>query len=236
MNNKYIIIPLLFFFFLFITYFASNAKTIDEVREVFNVENLKANCNIKEIVESTKKYDIKAYYPETKYSNLNNEIKDKINWYIKYFRNEIDGIQEIENVKYKLEITFSSYEYDKYISYVFEIFEDYGGAHPNTSIWTISYDIKRGKVITIESLLNKNDKLLNYLSEYSFENLKSNEEIKENYVEEMLISGTKPVKDNFEKFAFDKDGLKIFFPRYSVAPYSSGTFVVSVPYDKLNLN
>lgn len=236
MNKKYIVIPFLFFAFLIATYFVSTVDTVDEVKEVFNAANLKANCNIKEIIESKDNYDIKVYYPETKYSNLNDEIKKQIDSYITYFVNEIDGIEKQENVKYQLQIRFDSYEYERYISFVFEIFEDYGGAHPNSSIWTISYDIKDNKIVTIDNLIAKNSNILNFLSEYSFENLKENKDIKENYIEEMLVSGTKPIRDNFQYFAFAKDGFKLFFPRYSVAPYSSGSFVVNIPYDKIGIN
>lgn len=235
MNRKYIVIPFLFFAFLVATYFVSTVETVAEVKEVFNTEDLKAHCNIKEIIESADSYDIKVYYPETKYKNLNEEIKNNIDNYIKYFQNEIDGIEKQENVKYQLQIRFDSYEYENYISYLFEIFEDYGGAHPSSSIWTISYNTESNKIISIKDLIAKNSNILNFLSEYSFTNLKENKDIKENYVEEMLVSGTKPIEENFKYFAFAKDSFKVFFPRYSVAPYSSGSFVVDVPYDKLGI-
>ncbi len=233
MNRKYVIIPFLFFAFLIGTYLASTVESVENVKEVFNVYDLKANCNIKEITESKDSYDIKVYYPETKYSDLNTKIKKNIDEVINYFVNEIDGIEKVENVKYKLEIRFDSYEYESYISFVFEIFEDYGGAHPITNIWTISYDTKSNQIIKIDNLIEKNENILNFLSEYSFENLRENKDIQENYIEEMLISGTKPLKENFKYFAFAKDGFKVFFPRYSVAPYSSGSFIVNIPYDKL---
>ena len=48
----------------------------------------------------------------------------------------------------------------------------------------------------------------------------------------MMINGTEPKKNNFNDFCFTDKGLIIFFNRYQVAPYSSGSFVITVPYNK----
>lgn len=233
--KKYILVTLLFFFFVIGTYLVSNFENTNEVRAVFNMTDLKSKCDIKEIVENTDNYNIKVYYPETKYKKLNEKINEKIKSCIEYFKNEIDGIKPQENTKYQLQITFNSYEYNEYFSYVFEIFYDFGGAHPNAIFWTVTYDVNKNKIIDIKSLVDKNKNILKLLSEYTFNELKSNEKIKENYVEDMLSQGTKPDIENFSNFAFTEKGLKIFFERYSVAPYSSGTFSVVVPYEKLNI-
>ena len=235
MRKKYIFIALLFFCFLICTYYGSSYNNIQEVKEVFNIADLKANCDIKEIKDITDKYDISVYYPQSSYINLNTVIEDKMKYYVDFFKNEIEGLSLTEGRKYQMQITFSSYEYEDYISYVFEILEDYGGAHPNITIWTISYNIKEDKIIDMRYLVDKNKEILNVLSQLSYDNLKNNEKIKENYVENMLLNGTKANEENFLDFAYTTEGLKIFFERYSVAPYSSGEFTVTIPYDKLNI-
>lgn len=231
---KYIFVALLFFLFVTITYYVSNINSVAEVREVFYLADLISNCEIKEISEITEKYEIKIYYPETNYQNLNEIINNKMNEYIESFKTEISGIS-LNQGKFQLRINFSSYEYEEYFSYSFEIFTDFGGAHPNTTNWTVSYNIKDKKIVDIGYLIDKNKDILKVLSEYTFNELKINENIKGNHAEEMLKSGTEPTKENFKNFVFTQDGLRILFPRYSVAPYYLGEFSVTIPYEKLNI-
>ena len=63
--------------------------------------------------------------------------------------------------------------------------------------------------------------------------MKDNENIKEYSSEEMLKKGTKPNLDNFRNFVFDKNDIVIFFNQYDVAPYVAGSFIVRVPYSKI---
>lgn len=237
MKQKRLLAVLLFFTLVIGTYIVSltTKYEVSEVRAVFNVSSLKANCCIKEINEITEDYNIKVYYPECKYSKLNEKIKEKMDRYVNEFKDEIKQYQKIGDNKFALQINFDSYEYEEYISYVFHIFIDTQGAHPNTYIWTISYDTKNNEIIDIKSLISRNKDVLNVLSDYTFNYLKNDERIKENLVQEMLEDGTSPKKENFSNFAFSKKGLIIFFERYSVAPYSSGEFEVLVPYDKLDI-
>lgn len=235
LKKQYILVVLLFFFFIFGTYYVSNYESYENVQQVFNVADLKANCEIKEIKENTDTYDISVYYPETSYTNLNTTIQEKMSYYIDFFKNEIVQLSPLEGRKFELQITFSSDEYEDYISYIFNIFEDFGGAHPSTTMWTITYNIKENKIVDIKYLVDKNKDVLQILSEESFNILKEDEVIKEAQVEEMVLSGTKPKEENFLDFAFTQDGLKIFFERYSIAPYALGDFVVTISYDKLNI-
>lgn len=232
---KYIFSALLFFLFVTATFYVSNVSYTSQVKEVFNVADLISNCKIKKISESNQKYDITVFYPETEYTNLNEKIYDKMQEFIQDFKDEVTEYESISGNKLKLEINFSPYEYENYFSYSFEIFNDFGGAHPNTTVWTVSYNIKDKQIVDINYLIGKNKNIINILSEYTFSNLKENEKIKENYLEEMLIEGTSPKKENFENFVFTKEGLKIIFQRYSVAPYALGEFSVIVPYEKLDI-
>lgn len=237
MKPKSILAVLLFFAIVIGTYLVNfvNKNEVLEVRAVFSANDLKANCDIKEIKELEEDYEIEIYYPESKYSLLNEKIKNKMEKYINEFKEEIKEFEKIGDNKFTLSINFDSYEYEEYISYVFHIFVDLQGAHPNTYIWTISYDIKSKELIDINTLVRKNKDILNILSGYAYEELKQNSSIKEDNTLDMLVDGTKPVSDNFSKFAFTKEGLKVFFQRYDVAPYYLGEFEVTVPYDKLNI-
>ncbi len=175
-------------------------------------------------------YKIKVYYPDTKYLKLDNTIDKKIGEIVSEFKNELTLNQVIPNFVSDLIITYDKYSYKDYLSYVFFIEYFTGGAHPNHEIWTITYDTKSDKIITIDDLINNNSNLLTKLSEYTRNELLHNPGITD---VQMLIDGTKPEKENFSNFAFSDDGYLVFFQYYQVAPYSSGSFVVKVPYSEL---
>ena len=175
-------------------------------------------------------YKIKVYYPDTKYLKLDNTIDKKIGEIVSEFKNELTLNQVIPNFVSDLIITYDKYSYKDYLSYVFFIEYFTGGAHPNHEIWTITYDTKSDKIITIDDLINNNSNLLTKLSEYTRNELLHNPGITD---VQMLIDGTKPEKDNFSNFAFSDDGYLVFFQYYQVAPYSSGSFVVKIPYSEL---
>ena len=182
------------------------------------------------IEEKVDNYKIMVYYPKTYYSKLNNIINDKIYGYIKEFKKNVNNSNYPVNQYYSLIILYECYEYDNYISYIFRI-EDYtGGAHPNHRIYTVVYDIKNNEIITIDDLINKNQNILNIFSEISRDTLKSNNKITSST---MLYEGTKPIKENFTNFVFNKNGIILFFPEYQVAPYSQGEFNVVISYKKI---
>ena len=142
----------------------------------------------------------------------------------------------IDNQIYSLDITYDTYSYQDIVSYVFTIFVNTGGAHPNTIIDTISYDKKENKVITISELVKDNPDLLSFLSNKSREELLKNKDLQNQSIKEMLLEGTTPTNDNFKNFAFTPNGFTVYFNRYQVAPYSDGSFYIIIPYYVLNIN
>ncbi len=178
------------------------------------------------------KNKVKVYFPNTKYSLLNRKIKGKIERLLRDFNSHLNDV--IPNQYFSLDVNYDTYNYNNIISFVFNIESFYGGAHPDHEIWTISYDTKNNKVITIDSLLKKYPNILNKLSDNAYNLLKNNPKLMESsYSKDMLIDGTKPLKENFNSFAFTDKGLIIFFQRYQIAPYSMGDFHVIIPYDNI---
>ena len=99
-------------------------------------------------------YKVKVYYPYTPYAILNSTIEDKVT---KEVTSLIDTSKENmiqPNQFYTLNINYEQYSYRDYISYVFFISVYTGGAHPNNTIWTITFDKVNSKFITIEDLVN----------------------------------------------------------------------------------
>ncbi len=175
-------------------------------------------------------YELKIDVPITSYENLNNIINDKIDYYVSNFKNSIDSSCYVNNC-YSLIIYYDEYVYDKYLSYVLFVESFIGGAHPDHDIFTIVYDKDSDKVIDINYLISIDSDILNKFSIYSREKLMYDKGIV-NF--SMMMEGTSPNEENFSRFVFSSDGVLVYFPRYQVAPYSSGEFIVSIPYDVIN--
>lgn len=185
---------------------------------------------IQRIVEQYKNSNIEAYYPATKHEVLNNEIKKIIEEKVSKFKNDVP-----DSVKYSLLINFDMYKYNNYISFVFHVLEDYAGAHPNTYIFTVNYDITNQKMINIDNLINANNNVIKLMSDFSYKTLSEDKRIQSINMPNMVKEGTKAIKSNFDKFIFSSGGLIVFFQSYQVAPYVAGEFTVTIPYEELNL-
>lgn len=191
----------------------------------------------KKIIEKSNKarYKINAYYPYTSYDKLNKKIENKINKEIEDLKKIAQENTVMPNQYDTIDINYEHYTYKNYISYVFYISTDTGGAHPNHVIWSITYDIESGKIVTMEDLVKENPNILKILSKESRTLLKQDKRFQDmdSVIEEMMIQGTMEESANFKTFAFSEEGLILFFEQYQVAPYSYGSFEVIIPYSKI---
>lgn len=198
-----------------------------------------ASSNIEEKkvsnMDENHKYNIDVYYPISNYSTLNHTVMKMVNNYINEFKVSTSDKDVQPNQYYTLNILYNKYEYSSYLSYIFRISEYTGGSHPNNTICTISYNKDNDQIITIDSLVQNNELLLDVLSLESRNILENNPIFKDNIIKEMMLEGTKPKLDNFKNFVFSKDGLIIFFEQYQIAPYSYGEFNVVIPYSKIGI-
>lgn len=232
MKRNYILALFLSLVLIVATYYIGNgAITYSvQVKDALN----DSTCKIKEINEEKEKYIIKAYMPYTGIEQLDKKIEISYNTIIEDFKKEVDTLEVLgSGKKFSLSINFNSYEYDNYQSFLISYLCYYGGAHPNSEAVTINYNKKDGNFVDIDTLVSKDKEVLNTFSKYSYDSLKDKKDMSEN--EDMLITGTKPKKENFQKFVFSNEGLILFFTNYSVAPYYLGDFEVVIPYDKINI-
>lgn len=235
-----------YYVFLFVLVFSSfgfglligNIKLSREITyQVVHVLGEKQETERKiEELNSEKSYKIDVYLPYTPYPVLNTAIDSMAVSYIDDFKKEISEYGVLTHQVYSLQITYDVYSYQNFVSYVFWIFMDTAGAHPNTFIRTINFDKNTNEIVTIDSLVNKYPDILNIFSKISLEELKKSKKFKENGYEDilgMLESGTRPTLKNFKNFAFSEDGIILFFENYQVAPYFYGSFQVKIPYSGL---
>lgn len=220
---------LLFFLILFnialsIQLYFLKQKQTYKTTEVIHFQNAAPE---KKIVEDVHPYQLRVYYPITSYPNLNQEIDQRIQKHIRDFKREIPFTTVQLDQTYSLDILYQAYQQGPYISYVFTVFQDTGGAHPYSFYDSISYNTETNQVIGIDDLVKENSSFLEIVSDNTREKLSKNKAI---VSYDMMIQGTLPKLENFSQFAFTEDGYLFFFPPYQVAPYSSGKFQVLLPY------
>lgn len=233
-KKRYLFVAMLLILFIVLTYCVSEyyENQVVEVKETFSSNNTKIKYSLERFHEENDEYQMDMYYPLTDNDILNQAISEIFQRYKDEFHtmltNKIDK-------KYTLKMSFDYYEKDHYITFVFHIFIDTAGAHPNTMMEAISFDFDSKKIFTIEDLLKKNPNILKVLSQVTYESLKEKDTIVQYSNEEMLTKGTAAKVENFKNFAFDEKYFLIFFNHYEVAPYVAGSFVIRVPYEKLNI-
>lgn len=228
MKLRYTFVIIFLCAFLLLTYFINNYNEFS-VKETFSENS--DNYTMKNIKDDNEKYKIDIYYPQTNYDTLNMKIKSDIQNIVNDFKNSLNNETDWQ---YVLEISFNYYEYENYISFVFNVFSQTGGAHPNTRVFTVNYDIKNDKIIDITELTKMYTNILEIFSKTSYESLKDNDKILQYGNEDMFKRGLEERIENFRNFVFDKNGIVLFFNPYDIAPYVAGSFVVKVPYDKLD--
>jgi hypothetical protein len=140
--------------------------------------------------------------------------------------------------KYSLAIKFAEHEDAHTVSYVFDIFEDTLGAHPNAMVKTFTFDKTNGASLSIDDLFLPGTKYLQFLSDTSRAKLRTQiatmSQIAESEVDtNMLNAGTGPNSDSFADFYLEHSSLVLIFPPYSVGPWVIGTQTISIPLSNL---
>lgn len=188
------------------------------------------------LIDDNIKNIIKIYFPITNYKKLDKTIEKEINKYLVDFKKNINNFPYQKDIYYTLYINYDRYDYKSYISIILNIETFLGGAHPNHIIKTIVFNKDKNKIINIDDLIKNNNNILNDLSNISRNKL--NQDGKYNnssFSTDMFNNGTKPNKDNFHNFVFTKDGLKVYFSYYQIAPYYYGETSIIIPYNELKL-
>ncbi len=170
---------------------------------------------------------VKISYPRTDYYLLNECIAQKLNQVMKDFI-EYGKIIIKQDLNYTLDIMDEKKCYQDIISYIFYLTIYTGGAHPNNLVYTVNYDRRSNKIITINDLI-KNKKILNSVCIESREQLKTLINNDKNSID-MMLAGTTQNKSNFENFSFGETGITIYFQPYQIAPSTSGIYKIILPY------
>ncbi len=140
---------------------------------------------------------------------------------------------------YETGITYKKYSGgNNMISYVYQIYQDTGGAHPNGFFKTITFDTT-GNEVTLEGLFKPDARYLDVLSAKSkvlviaeLEN-RLGQKVDES-IEDWVRMGTAPSPEALQFFYLDGTNLVMIFPRYQVAAYAAGDFEARIPLSELS--
>lgn len=131
---------------------------------------------------------------------------------------------------YALGITYKTYSSESFVSYVYAVYLDTGGAHPNGFYTTFVFD-QTGTNTEIKNLFAPGSDYLARLSAKARAGVVA--DLKGRFDGEgeptIFEEGVTPVEANFQTFYLDKDALVLVFPPYQVAAYAAGTIEVRIP-------
>lgn len=133
--------------------------------------------------------------------------------------------------KYVLDMDYAVFESPATVSYLYHMYADTLGAHPNAYYRTFTFDKKTGEGLHLDDIF-VSENYVDILSEKSRASLK--ETLGENASTEMLEAGTTPFADNFQNFYLSDNDFVIVFPPYQVGPYAIGTQEVRIPRSELS--
>ncbi len=140
--------------------------------------------------------------------------------------------------KYALGIEYKTYESASTLSYVYQLYTDTGGAHPNTSYRTFTFDKKTGALLALKDVFAANAPYLQTLSTKSRlvlpGKIAAMESVTVKEVDtDYINSGTKPEIVAFQNFYFEGSNFVLLFPPYQVGPYVLGMITLPIPTSEL---
>lgn len=175
--------------------------------------------------------NININYPEISQAVIDNHIAI---WAKNLSSNFVNNIKDIEknDTKYTLEASYQVHRPSQFIiSIVFTVGMYTGGAHGNTEIICLNYNLKTGKLLVLDEIFDDLKAALTIMSEFSYKKLQI--ELGEYFDEEMLKDGTSPIIENYATLSLVPEGINIYFQHYQVAPYAAGIKKVFMSLEEL---
>ena len=113
-------------------------------------------------------------------------------------------------------------------SYIFTIYMDTLGAHPNGFFKTYTFDATTGAPLALKDLFAPGTDYLGMLSSQA--RAKLPEVMGKQFADAAYIKeGTTPEEKNFSNFFFDNADFVVLFPPYQVAAYAAGPQTLRIP-------
>ncbi|MBP3709208.1 MAG: DUF3298 and DUF4163 domain-containing protein [Treponema sp.] len=119
-----------------------------------------------------------------------------------------------------------------YISMLFTTYVYTGGAHGETLLESLTYDVAAQKMLSITDISNLSlNEIATYCNEHFLQTLNYGGEDVESQDsrKDWIAEGTAPEEYNYQIFTFDGTTLTVYFEPYIVAPYAYGVQKVEIP-------
>ncbi len=137
--------------------------------------------------------------------------------------------------KLMLAATYKTYSSPTSVSFAYVIYEDTGGAHPNTYFKTFVFNLQ-GSAMGIAEVLSQSKNGLQLLSQKVSADVTAQMKQRLGQADvsgAIFAEGLAPTENNYSNFVIDGDDLLVLIPPYQVAAYVMGSFEVRVPLHDL---
>lgn len=223
MNKRAILNMGIFLFFLFL---------LTGINYAYEITAQKIDIQKDEYIISLAYPRLQNLQDKETQGKFNRIIEDYLNKQMAEFKVDLQEAKESDEIHNQWGL-YSDYEVkletENLISLYIHMSPYTGGAHPNHYYFTMLYDLKNNKILTLKDLFIENADFLSVISKICIEKLKKMDLLSTEYIED----GAKPTEENYKNFCIYKDGLSIIFPPYQVAPYAAGTINVDIKYTDL---
>jgi hypothetical protein len=203
----------------------------------------------KQIKESNKKlmYEVSAQYPQLtggnnpNFEKFNQAVRASVTKKVAGFKKDMAPAEGEEpppegsmgsdlNVSYTVALA-----QDDLVSIEFIVSSyEQGAAHPNSYSEVFNYDLKNGKQLKLRDLFKPGAKFLQPIAAYCIAELKKQMKSSDVGADDRWIGeGAAPAANNYAGWTITRQGLRIVFDPYQVAPYAAGRQYVLVPYSNL---
>lgn len=153
-------------------------------------------------------------------------------------KEELAALGVGEGRKFELGIEYQTFASENFVSYVFTVYEDMLGAHPNGYYHTFVYEQKTGAELSLSDLFVPGSRYLDRISQEAFAQVKTELEtrsggpVKGEALDTVRI-GTSPTPETLQFFFIEEGDLVILIPPYQAAAYAAGDFKVNIPLASL---
>lgn len=144
----------------------------------------------------------------------------------------------LDQRKESLGAEYKMYTGNRTVSYVFAIYSDTLGAHPNTVYQTFTFDLQTGAQLGLSDLFT-DENYLNELSTIANQKLPAiladREQVDISEVDtDYIAQGSAPKAEDYQDWYLSGNNLVIVFPPYQVGPYALGTIEMPVPLSSIS--
>jgi uncharacterized protein YecT (DUF1311 family) len=188
----------------------------------------------KVVVFKDKKIDASVKYPQTGNRVIDAALADYARKSVADFKTFETDMDE-QDRQYMLETSYTVQRNDgKMFAVLFTVYEDTGGAHPNTDYATFNFLLPGGTQVYLGEILDGQRGIKHVADLAQAELMRTIGTGTESLSDkETIAMGTGPIADNFKDFVWEPGKLHIYFPPYQVAAYAAGPQEITIPLAKL---